>query len=61
MDKKSQLINDIINLSRLEDEMYVYHPDNPNRIDVVEETEKIKKIIEDLSAQIDELDSTFES
>ena len=61
MDKRSQLVNDIINLSRLVDEMYVYHPDNPDRVDVVEETEKIKQIISDLSAQIDELDSTSES
>lgn len=59
--KKSQLVNDIINLSRLVDEMYTYHPDNPDRVDVVEETEKIKKRIEDLSAQIEELDSTYES
>lgn len=58
---KSQLVNDIINLSRLVDEMYTYHPDNPDRVDVVEETEKIKKRIEDLSAQIEELDSTYES
>ena len=61
MDKRSQLVNDIINLSRLIDEMYVYHPDNPDRVDVVEETERIKQIISDLSAQIDELDSTSES
>lgn len=61
MNKKSQLVNDIINLSRLIDEMYVYHPDNPDRVDVVEETERIKQIISDLSAQIDELDSTSES
>ena len=61
MDKKSQLVNDIVNLSRLIDEMYVYHPDNPDKVDVVEETEKIKQIISDLSAQIDELDSTSES
>jgi hypothetical protein len=61
MNKKSQLVNDIINLSRLIDEMYVYHPDNPDKVDVVEETEKIKQIISDLSAQIDELDSTSES
>ena len=61
MDKKSQLVNDIVNLSRLIDEMYIYHPDNPDRVDVVEETEKIKQIISDLSTQIDELDSTSES
>jgi hypothetical protein len=40
MDKKSQLINEIINLNHYLDEMYVYHPDNPNGIDVVEETIK---------------------
>ena len=61
MDKRSQLVNDIINLSRLIDEMYVYHPDNPDKVDVVEETKKIKQIISDLSTQIDELDSTSES
>ena len=61
MDKRSQLVNDIINLSRLMDEMYVYHPDNPDKVDVVEETGKIKQVISDLSAQIDELDSTSES
>ena len=61
MDKRSQLVNDIINLSRLMDEMYVYHPDNPDRVDVVEEIERIKQIISDLSAQIDGLDSTSES
>ena len=61
MDKRSQLVNNIINLSRLIDEMYVYHPDKPDRVDVVEETEKIKQIISDLSAQIDGLDSISES
>ena len=61
MDKRSQLVNNIINLSRLIDEMYVYHPDNPDRVDVVEETERIKQIISDLSAQIHGLDSTSES
>ena len=61
MDKRSQLVNDIINLSRLIDEMYVYHPDNPDRVDVVEETERIKQIISDLSTQIDGLNSTSES
>jgi hypothetical protein len=45
MDKKSQLINEMIDLNHYLDEMYVYHPDNPNGIDVVEETEKINKII----------------
>jgi hypothetical protein len=61
MDKKSQLINEMIDLNHYLDEMYVYHPDNPNGIDVVEESIKINKVIASLTAQIDELDSTFES
>ena len=61
MDKKSQLINEMIDLNHYLDEMYVYHPDNPNGIDVVEESIKINKVIASLMAQIDELDSTFES
>ena len=61
MDKKSQLINEMIDLNHYLDEMYVYHPDNPNGIDVVEESIKINKVIASLTAQIDELDSTSES
>jgi hypothetical protein len=61
MDKKSQLINEMIDLNHYLDEMYVYHPDNPNGIDVVEESIKINKVIASLTAQIEELDSTFES
>ena len=61
MDKKSQLINEMIDLNHYLDEMYVYHPDNPNGIDVVEESIKINKVIASLTAQIEELDSISKS
>jgi hypothetical protein len=61
MDKKSQLINEMIDLNHYLDEMYVYHPDNPNGIDVVEESIKINKVIASLTAQIEGLDSTSKS
>ena len=61
MDKKSQLINEIIDLNHYLNQMYLYHPDNPNGIDVVDESIKIKEIIDGLTAQIEELDSTSKS
>lgn len=61
MDKKSQLINEIIDLNHYLNQMYLYHPDNPDGINVVDESIKIKKIIDGLTAQIEELDSTSKS
>ena len=61
MDKKSQLINEIVDLNHYLNQMYLYHPDNPNGIDVVGESIKIKEIIASLTAQIEELDSTSKS
>lgn len=61
MDKKSQLINEIIDLNHYLNQMYLYHPDNPDGINVVDESIKIKEIIASLTAQIEELDSTSKS
>lgn len=61
MDKKSQLINEIIDLNHYLNQMYLYHPDNPDGINVVDESIKIKEIIDGLTAQIEELDSTSKS
>tara|TARA_B100000497_G_scaffold101059_1_gene114776 strand:- start:414 stop:599 length:186 start_codon:yes stop_codon:yes gene_type:complete len=61
MDKKSQLINEIIDLNHYLNQMYLYHPDNPDGINVVDESIKIKKIIDGLTAQIEELDSISKS
>jgi len=61
MDKKSQLINEIIDLNHYLNQMYLYHPDNPDGVNVVDESIKIKKIIDGLTAQIEELDSISKS
>ena len=61
MDKKSQLINEIIDLNHYLNQMYLYHPDNPDGINVVDESIKIKEVIASLTAQIEELDSTSKS
>ena len=61
MDKKSQLINEIIDLNHYLNQMYLYHPDNPDGVNVVDESIKIKKIIDGLTAQIEELDTISKS
>jgi|TARA_B100001063_G_C16749842_1_gene549641 hypothetical protein len=61
MDKKSQLINEIIDLNHYLNQMYLYHPDNPDGINVVDESIKIKEVIASLTAQIEELDSISKS
>ena len=61
MDKKSQLINEIVDLNHYLNQMYLYHPDNPDGINVVDESIKIKEIIASLTAQIEELDSISKS
>ena len=61
MDKKSQLINEIVDLNHYLNQMYLYHPDNPDGINVVDESIKIKEIIDGLTAQIEELDSISKS
>jgi len=61
MSSKSQLINDLVDLENYLNAMYVYHPDNPEGIDVVDESKQIKKVIAKITAQIEELDSTSKS
>ena len=61
MDKKSQLINEIIDLNHYLNQMYLYHPDNPDGINVVDESIKIKEVIASLTTQIEELDSISKS
>ncbi len=46
--------NEIISLTRIEEELWSYHPDNPDRIDVKDSYQKIKDNIYDLELKIDE-------
>lgn len=47
----SNLINEIISLNEQLDNVWQYHPDNKNRINVVEEYNKIKLAIEQLEEE----------
>ena len=49
---QSELINDIMFHSKLLDELWSYHPDNLDRIDVVDEFENVQGILSSLEAEM---------
>ena len=58
--KKSELIADLIATSTVMEEVWNYHPDNPNKKDPVTEYEKLKQIKSDVEREIDELEREFD-
>lgn len=53
---KAELINDLIATSTVLDELWNYHPDNPDKKDVVEEFKILEKIKDDIEQEIAELE-----
>ena len=58
--KKSELIADLIATSTEMEEVWNYHPDNPDKKDPVTEYEKLKQIKSDVEREIDELEREFD-
>jgi hypothetical protein len=54
--KRAELVNNIIFLTQRMDEMWAYHPDNPNKIDIVEEYKSMKEQIDEYQNQLDDLE-----
>lgn len=50
--KKAELINHLMFLVEVKDQIWDYHPDNTERIDVVDEYNKLTQEIEELKAKI---------
>ena len=55
-DLKTELINDLIATTTVMEEIWSYHPDNPNKKDVVKEFNVLKQIKKDIEKEIAELD-----
>ena len=53
--KKSELVNEVIFLSDRLDELWRYHPDNPDQIDVLKETLELKEMISNIEDEIKNL------
>ncbi len=54
-EQKANLINDLIAVSTVMDELWNYHPDNPEKKDVIEEFNTLKNIQKDIEKEIAEL------
>ncbi len=54
-DPKVELINEIIQLSKIRDEYWSFHPANPHSVDVTVEIPKIDKAIEELQEKVEKL------
>ena len=55
-DLKTELINDLIATTTVMEEIWNYHPDNPNKKDVVKEFNVLKQIKEDIEKELAEID-----
>ena len=51
-EQRANLVNDLIAVSTIMDELWNYHPDNPNKKDVVSEYKTLQKIHEDIENEI---------
>ena len=56
-EKKVNLVNDLIAANTVTEEIWKYHPDNPNKHDVVEEYKQLKQIMNDIEEEIKEVEN----
>jgi len=54
-EQKANLINDLLAVSTVMEEVWNYHPDNPNKKDVVKEYQTLLQIQKDIETELKEL------
>jgi|TARA_R110002033_G_scaffold26475_2_gene60656 hypothetical protein len=54
--QKTELINDLVATSTVMEEVWRYHPDNPEKKDVIKEYEILKQIQKDIESELADLD-----
>ena len=54
--QKSELIADLLATSTVMEEVWRYHPDNPDKKDVVQEYDILKQIQKDIEIELAELE-----
>ena len=55
-EQKTELINDLIASTTVIEELWRYHPDNPNKVDIIKEFKVLTKIKSDIEKEIEEID-----
>ena len=54
--QKTELINDLVATSTVMEEIWRYHPDNPEKKDVIKEYEILKQIQKDIESELADID-----
>jgi hypothetical protein len=54
--QKAELINDLLATSTVMEEVWRYHPENPEKKDVIEEYNILKQIQKDIESELADLD-----
>ena len=54
-EQKVELINDLAATATVMDELWRYHPDNPNKVDIVKEYKNLEQMQKDIEKEILEL------
>lgn len=54
-EQKSSLIDDLLATSTVMEELWLYHPDNPNKKDIVAEYETLIRIKEEIEQELEKL------
>jgi adenine C2-methylase RlmN of 23S rRNA A2503 and tRNA A37 len=54
-EQRIDLVNDLIATTTVMDELWYYHPENPNRKDIVEEYKVLEKIKDQIEEEIKNL------
>ena len=54
--QKSELVADLLATSTVMEEVWRYHPDNPEKKDVIKEYNILKQIQKDIESELAELD-----
>jgi hypothetical protein len=52
---KNELVNELAFLSGLKDKVWKYHPNNPDRVSVVDEYAQLQMEIEEIEDRLDQL------
>ena len=52
---KTELLNDLVSVVTVMEETYKYHPEKPERIDIIQEYANLKVIKKDIEAELEEL------
>ena len=53
---KEELVNELVFLNKLQERAWQYHPNNPNRVSIVDEYAQLQKDIDVVEEKLDQLD-----